>query len=483
MKPHQINEYIRKIKLLESKLGARTRYESFEPCSFNPNDIIDIQNIAKEIAQFIGLSGLTFIVSIVSQENGVAGQIELNTSGKEVFIEISRKVTKFADAILAALAHEITHKHLQIHGISCSESPLGKYENEVLTDIATVYLGFGKLMLNGCECKMIRYEPIQGGTRTVTETLKAGYLSRAQFALVYRLICAMRRIPKKEHETHLNLDAKKALNQCNTEFNYYFSERFHKPDIRNELVKQLESEIRKIQIKFGNLERDLTYLKKGCLDEVENLLNNQAKLLNQLAVESKKMKADKEYDPCLKYSNALLLDFQIMDLISEISGYSTLIDYYSSKLEKITSLVQTLGYPFKEPSSDMFGIVQCRNDGAKLRLPVNKSNLLAKCPQCNYQFIASTSSATYGKFIGLENVSLIRKLFRKLFRIKPKRIIEFMHCPFCGTKTIKGIKNCQQCRSELTQVFDESEYECDDCGSNIPKQAKFCPKCGVSIAT
>lgn len=481
MKPQQINDYIRKIKLLETKLGERTRYEAFEPCSFNPDDIIDIQNIAKEISEFAGISGLTFIVSIVSQENGVAGQIDLKSSGKEVFIEISRKVTKFADAILSALAHEITHKHLHIHGISCSESLLHKYENEVLTDIASVYLGFGKLMLNGCECKMIRYEPIQGGTRTVTETLKAGYLSRAQFALVYRLICAMRRIPKKEYETHLNLNAKKALNQCNTEFNYYFSERFHKPDIRSELVKQLESEIRRIQTKLGNLERDLTYLKKGCLDEVENLLNNQARLLNQLNVESKKMKAGEEYDPCLKHLNTLLLDIQITDLISEIRGYSTLIDYYSSKLGKITSLVQLLSYPFKEPSSNMFSIVQCRNDGTKLKLPENKSSLLAKCPQCNYQFIATTLSPTYGRFIGLEKVSLVRRLFRKLFRIKPKRAIEFMHCPFCGTKTIQGIRNCQQCRSDLTHVFDESEYECEDCSSNIPKQARFCPKCGTNV--
>ena len=45
---------------------------------------------------------------------------------------------------MGTLAHEISHKYLQINNITCGYGPAFNYHNEILTDITAVYLGFWK---------------------------------------------------------------------------------------------------------------------------------------------------------------------------------------------------------------------------------------------------------------------------------------------------------------------------------------------------
>ena len=139
-----IEECIRKVAFLEKSLGIKTQYQILDPFPLYSKDIIGIQNVGKIIANFIGLSDYAFVISINKLEKNTGGRIGLEYGKKQVFIEISEEILKFKDAILA---HEITHGYLYINNISFSN----KYENEILTDIAAIFFGFGKLMLNGSE--------------------------------------------------------------------------------------------------------------------------------------------------------------------------------------------------------------------------------------------------------------------------------------------------------------------------------------------
>lgn len=167
---------VEKLILLEQKTGASISYHLMPPFETSFHDYLSIQDAAKQIADFIGLAGFTFIVAVTMQEEKVGGHIDLSTGRKNIFIEIDEKTMKFPNAVGATLCHEVCHKWLQVNGISSYI----EIENEILTDISTVFLGLGKIMLNGCKTTHLRYETIPNGTRTVTETMTSGYLERNQ---------------------------------------------------------------------------------------------------------------------------------------------------------------------------------------------------------------------------------------------------------------------------------------------------------------
>ena len=86
------------------------------------------------------------------------------------------------------LAHELTHHFLINKDIGYPDID----ENERFTDFATVYLGLGKLTING-------YEPISWTIKRVDKqiryTYKVGYLSQIDMAAIMRRVCTLRKIP------------------------------------------------------------------------------------------------------------------------------------------------------------------------------------------------------------------------------------------------------------------------------------------------
>lgn len=200
-------------------------------------DHLSIQKAAKDIAEFIGLAGFTFIVAVAKQKQKVGGHIDLSTEGSSVFVEIDEDMMKFPDAVAAALCHEVCHKWLQVNRIAL---PI-EMENEILTDITSVFLGFGKIMLNGCKTTHVRYETVAEGTRTITETKTSGYLDRDQFAFVYRLVCAMRNVPESDSIQELSPEALQAVQSCDTTLGHHYDARFHRAETVQEAIKNLDS--------------------------------------------------------------------------------------------------------------------------------------------------------------------------------------------------------------------------------------------------
>jgi hypothetical protein len=87
----------------------------------------------------------------------------------------------------AILAHELTHHFLDSKGIRHSDIE----KNEKLTDLATAYIGLGKLTING-------YEPISWTQKraqgTVNYTYQIGYLSPDDMAAIIHQVCVLRSI-------------------------------------------------------------------------------------------------------------------------------------------------------------------------------------------------------------------------------------------------------------------------------------------------
>lgn len=121
--------------------------------NFNTNLVIDngyyhsdivifTQNIAKQIADCLGLNITRVVVTFV-HNLGVPGKVELS-AGHTFFVEVDERYKSNTNFISAILAHEVAHIYLFKHNIRIQDT----FRNEVLTDTTAAFLGCAWLMLN-----------------------------------------------------------------------------------------------------------------------------------------------------------------------------------------------------------------------------------------------------------------------------------------------------------------------------------------------
>jgi DNA-directed RNA polymerase subunit RPC12/RpoP len=388
-----IEECIRKISLLEKSLGVKVQYQILDPFPLHSKDIIGIQNAGKIIANFIGLSDYTFVIGINKLEKNVGGHIETEHGKKQVFIEISEEILKFKDAVLAILAHEITHKYLYVNNVSFSN----KYENEILTDIAAIFLGFGKLMLNGGENENIWKNYYFGGSTTITDKLGVGYLDRSKVAFVYLLVCNMRNVSEKEYISNLSNRSIQILKKSKKDYCCIFNNYRNKLNETNKLLSNFRSIVYESQLILCDGNKKLVYLQKSNEHIEKYFLEEIHKKISKILLEYDELLKENEYDPCLRFLNILKFNQDRAKFKLEMKDNIVIIKRYQEILSMLTSYSKKYSNVIPEPSSDIFNIMICPNCKTKLRIPEDKNNLSIKCPNCKYQFIVDTLSSIENK--------------------------------------------------------------------------------------
>ena len=102
-----------------------------------------------------------------------AGQISTDLAFTKISVELQPYYT--LDSIIAVLAHEAIHLHLYYKGIRMKDT----FENEVLTDTAAVYCGFGEYMYRG-------YAVTQGGM--ALSYRKVGYITQKDVEYIRKVL-------------------------------------------------------------------------------------------------------------------------------------------------------------------------------------------------------------------------------------------------------------------------------------------------------
>jgi len=375
--------FLEKIIHLGKRLEKNRIYELLEPWMIDGYNSIEIQNAGKKISNFIGLSNLTFVITYTTQEKNVAGHIELNNNSDEgVFIEIDEKFKSEPEIILAILAHEICHKLIYINGLS----QFG-HENEILTDIATIYMGLGKLSLNGCEIVNISTNTQWSGderkTTTSTTTQKVGYLSRSQFAFVYKIICEMRRIPNNYAITGLNGNALEVLNRVyfNIDDNFFYND-FALKEV-NETLKKANHDIHLISALN-------TKLSKTIQSNIE-LVNETNRTIHKKIKSTSKKYIDKANEKLKPESLNFVKNLLLIDELEKLERI-----YKNEEREIISINSQFLGFLFKQNENGIFPIklnnrealynIKCPVCQHSMRLKQDKL-VKIKCLKCKYSFI------------------------------------------------------------------------------------------------
>jgi len=410
MSERSVEGFVDKLVLLEQKTGAKVGYRMMPPLTSPFHDCLSIQAVAKQIAKSIGLENFTFIIATTKQKEKVGGHIDLSTRGRDVFVEVDSNMMKFPDAIAATLCHEICHKWLQVNGL---HSPV-EIDNEILTDITSVFLGFGKIMLNGCKTTNVRYETIPNGTRTIMENMTAGYLDRDQLALVYGLACAMRSIPSADILQGLNAEASLAVKRCNSSLGHHYSLRFHGTKTTEETLAEFTGRVTQAQHTMADLDKHVTYIKKSLCESIDGFLNAGHKKIESLRQKTVAMTQDTSSDPALRFLQAIRTEFAIKRLSNEVYTISQEAEGFLQDTRAIGRQVSRNSHRFPPPSQTMFNIVTCPHDGTRVRLPENSGDLIVICPKCKYRFLYSTTIVSFSDLPALRKPTWAKRILNIL---------------------------------------------------------------------
>ena len=152
-------EMLKKYKLLESHFPPSS-FKIYTPSSVEPvNGAYTDKQLSAEavkMLEFVGLSGYSADVRYGDTEGnaGVIIGVEKKFE-KAVHIKVSAQFKSSWQSLVAILAHEICHKLLPTKDLDTSD--------EILVDLCTIYVGFGKIVLNGYLSKSYGVELQQMG--------------------------------------------------------------------------------------------------------------------------------------------------------------------------------------------------------------------------------------------------------------------------------------------------------------------------------
>ena len=159
LSPRKILSYMRD---LEDKLPKR-KYSDFDPSTISSiNNDDELNAAARKMMDFVNLEKYVPQCTFCKTKENVGG-FTFQRNDYIVPISVSEHYKGNKAAVLAILAHEICHKVIYINGLRFDGA--FDFMNEIFTDICTIHVGFGILILNG-------YRTIQGNSKCYLGYLK-----------------------------------------------------------------------------------------------------------------------------------------------------------------------------------------------------------------------------------------------------------------------------------------------------------------------
>jgi hypothetical protein len=311
---------LEQLAALERAFGARATYRVLTPFSLDPANPISIQTAARRIASFLGLEGFTFVVAVAKQDKGVGGHIELHHNEREVFIELSEDAVRFPEAVLTTLSHELTHKHLQVSGVAWAPQAGHECDNEVFTDVAAVYLGLGKLMLNGYTSQRSQTKPTPDTITTTYETLTTGYVSLGDLAFVYAVVCRMRRIAADVYVADLMPRAKGAVLASISGSSNFFDRDYHDPSVVLSARQRVLERTAPAEAILAQASSYAAHMRQLLDGEVEPFVARSKQRIQAIQTEPFREISEDVFDPCLRFllAGTAVLDAEAFE--TEIRG-------------------------------------------------------------------------------------------------------------------------------------------------------------------
>lgn len=354
------DDYLAKIRFLEQTVGETAKYEILDPFSVNPDDAIDVLNATKKIARFMGIPDFLYIVGKAKQKEGIGGKIDLGEKDNTIFIELGENAYATRDTLLAALSHELSHNYMKVRGINARFRYKVAHEMEILTDICAVYLGLGKLLLNGYEVKTTSEQAVPGGIQKTVREIKQGYLNIEQLAFVFHLICSMRNIPLNQALRGVNPEAAIAVGTISNAYPGYFDKKLRDPGFLPGKESELLVTIKDLTFQLLYLKEFINYI-SSCVDsantEIETISHSIGIIKTRISGEN----IQKHYNPCLMYLDSIELARDYAAIGRELSKLGISSQERLNMLIKLTKFLADLDQTFPKPGqvlTDYIGLCE-----------------------------------------------------------------------------------------------------------------------------
>ncbi|WP_010245248.1 CpXC domain-containing protein [Acetivibrio cellulolyticus] len=381
-----IGDFIDKLILLEKELGRKVAQEfldskSLDFANISDNDAID--SVANKIANFLDLPNKIHVnIDDLSFDTG--GSIR-PTSDYNVTINLNKNSLKMKDAVLGVLAHELTHQYLFNHGIDLRHKSI--LDNELLTDIAAIYLGLGNLILNAHRNEKTVYKNKQ----EVTYKMEIGYVKTFYLGFVYKTICSMRNIPENVYNAQLSSQSKIYITQAmnHNEFSPYLKQNFFDANNTTKTLMDIKEVIYSIQVLLSDIDKNLKADEIRSAKEIEPFLVKTHRMLFKYFEYITNFSLDDTPNRCLKFLYSMKA-YQTLEEMLVCLG--TAYNSAKSYLNYLTDIHINLNTALVSSSESNMCKVVCRKDGTIFPQITGKSLFVVKCPNCGYQFVASTDN-------------------------------------------------------------------------------------------
>lgn len=148
--------------------------EIFNGLKADLGDEANLKRLLCSICAHLGING-EFIKLVVENTfmSDRAGEIATDLAFTTIRLELKSHYTP--EAVIAVLAHEAVHLHLYYMGIRMRDT----WENEILTDTAAVYCGFGEYIYKG-------YAVMRG--EFAFSYQKVGYIRQEDVQYIWKLM-------------------------------------------------------------------------------------------------------------------------------------------------------------------------------------------------------------------------------------------------------------------------------------------------------
>lgn len=368
---------------LEKRLPRR-EYKEYKAVVLVKSPVTEemLNREARLMLDFVGLTHCTPRCLLCDVEEGTGGSINLNDDAV-VRINVSKEFINNHVAAVAVLAHEICHKLLYTYKIYF---PNINVINEVYTDLCTIYVGFGQLVLNGYI------------TKSAKTTHYLGYLRfdvyKSTFAIIKATKDNYNNIKTDEIEDYyiqMTVEYLQSHPNLRASFLEGFKRQQHTIALLNRNIAVFNGLITQMQQKT-NL--DLSFL-SDCFFENRNLFDENGEPLLPLHIFS------------VLYETMLKLDTD--DLYLSETKTAEVLDELIVKLIDCNKDLDVSNYDVFSYKCPICGVAV---DGKKYR---NRSTIL-KCPNCRkYFYLNCEEFSVVGtrKRIKAKEETLIRSLVAK----------------------------------------------------------------------
>lgn len=366
------------IVALEKEVGEFAPRGLFAPQNVPSLDVVALQSFANRMACFINMPFFTIIITPAKQGDSVAGHIE-RLDSQDVYIEIEPEFLKYPVAAIKVLAHEISHKYLAFHRLTLVEPS----DNEIRTDIAAIYLGFGVYALNGGTYSETH---MQDSKTTVRRTVKNGYLDLDESAFVYDIVCRMRGFDESAIFAGLNKDAAEAVRRVRIQHSESYPPNRLDVSLLKDRIGNVRKKLELADLELCNIEK-IKILFPGALLTKSSDVN----AVRGDVVKTRCALQQMEMDLSVSTERVTYLSSPIWS--EEVKELANLADAHLAVVQPLNEFISRR-VPTSVTSADWDAltsvVIECPKCSGRMRLPTGKPHMGVICPKCKYAFDYST---------------------------------------------------------------------------------------------